>query len=204
MSQGGLEAEPRRVGCLVLAAGAGRRFGLGPKQLAPLAGRPLLEHALAHAAAAPVDRVVVVLGAAAAEVAAEVDLHGAEPLVCAGWEEGMAAALRDGIMALAECEAAVVLLGDQPLVGSGAVERLLAFRDAGFDAVRATYGGDPGHPVLIERSLFVAVAGLTGDRGARALLTADRTREVACDDVADPLDVDSRADLRAAEQALSS
>jgi CTP:molybdopterin cytidylyltransferase MocA len=204
MSRGVFEAEPRRVGCLVLAAGAGRRFGLGPKQLAPLAGRPLLEHALAHAAAAPVDRVVAVRGAAAAEIAAEVDLHGAEPLVCAGWEEGMAAALRDGIMALAECEAAVVLLGDQPLVGSEAVERVLAARDPEFDAVRATYGGDPGHPVLIERRLFAAVAGLGGDRGARALLTADRTREVACDDVADPLDVDSRADLRAAEQALSS
>ena len=52
------------IGCLVLAAGAGSRFG-GPKQLAPLAGRPLLEHALRAAAAAPVDRVVVVLAARA-------------------------------------------------------------------------------------------------------------------------------------------
>jgi CTP:molybdopterin cytidylyltransferase MocA len=191
------------VGCLVLAAGAGRRFGAGPKQLAPLAGRPLLEHALAHAAEAPVDRVVAVLGAGAAKIAAGVDLHDAEPLVCVGWEEGMAAPLRDGIAALADCEAAVVLLGDQPLVGPAAVERVLAGRGAGLDAVRATYGGDPGHPVLIERRLFAAVAGIRGDSGARSLLTAERTRAVPCDDVADPIDVDTPADLRLAEQALA-
>ena len=58
--------------------------------------------------------------------------------------------------------------------------------------------------MLIERRLFAAVAGLRGDSGARSLLTAERTRKVPCDDVADPLDVDSPADLRAAGQALSS
>lgn len=191
------------VGCLVLAAGAGRRFG-GRKQLARLAGRPLLEHALANAAVAPVDRVVAVLGSGAAEITAEVALHGAEPLVCEGWEEGMAASLRDGIAALADCEAAVVLLGDQPFVGAEAVERVLASRGPEWDAVRATYRGDPGHPVLIEQRLFTAVAGLRGGAGARSVLAAERTREVPCDDVADPLDVDSVADLRAAEQAFGS
>jgi CTP:molybdopterin cytidylyltransferase MocA len=197
------EAGVGPVGCLVLAAGAGRRFGARPKQLAPLAGRPLLEHALANAAAAPVDRVVAVLGAGAAEITAAVDLHGAEPLIAARWPEGMAAALRDGIVALADCRAAVVLLGDQPLVGPEAIERVLAARGPEHAAVRATYGGQPGHPVLIERRLFAAVAGLRGDFGARSLLGAERTREVACDDVADPLDVDSAADLHAAEQAVS-
>ncbi len=46
---------------LVLAAGAGERFGGAVKQLAPLDGKPLLEHALA--AVSSLDRVVVVLGA---------------------------------------------------------------------------------------------------------------------------------------------
>lgn len=199
-----VEEERAAVGCLVLAAGAGRRFGRGgPKQLAALAGRPLLEHVLEQAAATPVDRIVAVLGASAAEITAAVNLHGAEPLVCATWSEGIAAPLRFGIAALADCAAAVVMLGDQPLVGADAVERVLAGRNAGRDAVRATYGGRPGHPVLIERRLFGAIAGLDGDIGARALLVGARTHEVACDDVADPLDVDSPADLLAAEQALA-
>ena len=200
-----VEPEPGTVGCVVLAAGAGHRFGPGgPKQLAPLAGRPLLEHALAHAAAAPIDRVIAVLGANAVEIAAEVDLHGAEPLVCAGWPEGMAAPLRAGIAALGDCAAAVVLLGDQPLVGPAAIARVLAGRGEKWDAVRASYEGDPGHPVLIERGLFTAIAGLEGNAGARTLLAAIQARTVPCDDVADPLDVDSPADLRAAEQALAS
>ena len=61
---------------LVLAAGAGTRFGQ-PKQLAELDGRPLLEHSIRAIAAAPVDRVVVVLGAGADQVTARVDPHGA-------------------------------------------------------------------------------------------------------------------------------
>ncbi len=191
------------VGCLVLAAGAGRRFGAA-KQLAPLGGRPLLEHALAHAAAAPsIDRTVVILGAGGSEIAARIDLHGAEPLLCAGWEEGMAAPLRKGIAALGDHGAALILLGDQPLIGVAAIERVLAGRGAGWDAVRASYGGRPGHPVLIERRLFAAIAELEGDVGARELLAAARTRELPCDDIADPLDVDSPADLQLAEQALA-
>ena len=56
---------------LVLAAGEGGRFG-GPKQLARVDGRPLIEHALA--ALAGLDRVVVVLGARADEIRAGADL----------------------------------------------------------------------------------------------------------------------------------
>ena len=66
------------IGGLVLAAGAGTRFG-SAKQLAELDGRPLLEHSILAMTASPVGRVVVVLGAGAEEVLAQVDLHGAEP-----------------------------------------------------------------------------------------------------------------------------
>jgi CTP:molybdopterin cytidylyltransferase MocA len=199
---GGGAIERGGVGCLVLAAGGGRRFG-GRKQLAPLGGRPLLEHALATAAAAAVDRVVVVLGATAGEVLAGIDRHGAEPVVCDGWEEGMAAALRAGIGALGGCDAIVVLLGDQPLVPAAAVDRLLAARRPDRDAVRATYDGRPGHPVVLERPLFDAVAGLAGDTGARPLLAGVDLVEVPCEDISDPLDVDSAADLQLAEHALA-
>jgi CTP:molybdopterin cytidylyltransferase MocA len=115
----------------------------------------------------------------------------------------MAAALRDGIAALADCRAVVVLLGDQPLVGPEAIERVLAARGPEHAAVRATYGGQPGHPVLIERRLFAAVAGLRGGCGARSLLGAARTREAACVGAGGRPDGGAGADLRAAEQAVS-
>ena len=70
------------IGGLVLAAGRGSRFG-SAKQLADLDGRPLLEHAIEAMTSSDVDRVVVVLGAGADDVAPPgVDLHGAEPVVC--------------------------------------------------------------------------------------------------------------------------
>ena len=68
----------------MLAAGSGERFG-GGKQLADLDGRPLLEHVLAAMAAAPLERVVVVLGAQADEIRAGVDLHGARAVICPDW-----------------------------------------------------------------------------------------------------------------------
>jgi molybdenum cofactor cytidylyltransferase len=98
---------------LVLAAGAGTRFGQ-PKQLAELDGRPLLEHSIRAMTAARVERVVVVLGAGADQVIAQVDPQGAQFRVCERWDEGQSASLACGLAAVSDCEAAVITLGDQP------------------------------------------------------------------------------------------
>jgi nicotine blue oxidoreductase len=180
---------------LVLAAGAGTRFG-GAKQLAELDGRPLLEHSLRAMAGAPVGRVAVVLGSSADEIVAGVDLHGAEPLVCPRWEKGQAASLAFGLAELADCEAVVVTLGDQPRVAPEAIRRVISSRD-GAAAVRATYGGLPGHPVLLERELFEPLRDVTGDLGARNLLMSVQVVEVPCDDLGGGEDVDTPAELDA-------
>jgi len=179
----------------VLAAGAARRFG-APKQLADLDGAPLLEHALRTMSAAPVDRVVVVLGAGADEVAAGVDLHGAEPVVCGRWEEGQSASLACGLAELAGCEAVVVTLGDQPRVSPDAIRRVISARNDAA-AVRATYNGNPGHPVLLERRLFEQLRNVSGDRGARNLLLSVQVLDVPCDDLGGGEDVDTPAELDA-------
>jgi molybdenum cofactor cytidylyltransferase len=183
------------IGGLVLAAGAARRFG-APKQLADLDGAPLLEHALRTMTAAPVDRVVVVLGAGADEVAAGVDLHGAEPVVCGRWEEGQSASLACGLAELAGCEAVVVTLGDQPRVSPDAIRRVISARNDAA-AVRATYNGNPGHPVLLERRLFEQLRNVSGDRGARNLLLSVQVLDVPCDDLGGGEDVDTPAELDA-------
>lgn len=183
------------IGGLVLAAGAGTRFG-GPKQLAELDGAPLLEHSLRAMAASPVSHVVVVLGASAEEIVAGVDLQGAVSLVCARWEEGQAASLACGLAELADCEAVVVTLGDQPRMSPEAIRRVIAARN-GSPAVRATYGGTPGHPVLLERALFEPLRNVSGDRGARNLLMSVQVVDVPCDDLGGGEDVDTRAELDA-------
>jgi molybdenum cofactor cytidylyltransferase len=178
------------TGGLILAAGEGRRFG-GTKQLAELHGRPLLEHALE--AMSGVSPRVVVLGHAADEIRAGVDLHGASVVVCDDWAEGQAASLRAGLAALAGCEAVVVVLGDQPGITPEAIAAMTAPGDE--DAVRAVYDGTPGHPVLLRRPLLERAGELRGDTGFRDLLESATVREVELGGLADPADIDTREEL---------
>lgn len=185
---------------LVLAAGGGLRFG-ATKQLAELDGRPLLEHSLAAMSAAGLDRLIVVLGSRSADVLAEVDLHGAEAVVCARWGEGQSVSLAYGLAHLQENgpaapEAVVVALGDQPGLAPEAVRRVLDARGAAL-AVRATYGGEPGHPVVLERPLLSQFRDACGDAGARGVLRRAGATEVPCDDLGGGADVDTPADLTA-------
>jgi CTP:molybdopterin cytidylyltransferase MocA len=85
---------------LILAAGAGARFGHAPKQLALLAGRPLLQWAVDAQCDVPVeilDPIVVILGAHAAQIRATVDFRRAVPVHCPQWATGQAASLRCGL-----------------------------------------------------------------------------------------------------------
>lgn len=163
------------VATILLAAGRGTRFGAAPKLLAPLDGRPLVRRTAEAALAARPRPVVAVLGAHAAEVAAalaDLDLQ----LVRNGsFAEGLATSLRTGISALpSDCRAAIVMLGDMPLVSASLVDRLAdAFAGAGGRpaAVVPVHDGRRGNPVLLNLALLGAsLAGLRGDRGAGPLL----------------------------------
>jgi molybdenum cofactor cytidylyltransferase len=122
--------------------------------------------------------VVVTLGHDADRIRHAVDLGAAEPVLVPDWREGQAASLRAGVAAVAaDADAVVVLLGDQPRLPAGAIDRVLAARGDAL-AVRATHAGVPGHPVVIERALFDGVLTLRGDVGARDLLARHRVSEV--------------------------
>jgi CTP:molybdopterin cytidylyltransferase MocA len=145
-----------------------------PKALVRHRGRLFVEHAaqvLHDAGCAP---VVVVLGAAAAEVRAIADLPGSSLMDNPEWTTGMGSSLRTGLAAIedADADAVVILPVDTPGVTPAAVRRLAAL--AGPDALaRATYDGRPGHPVLIGRARWSDVAAsATGDAGARDYLVA--------------------------------
>ncbi|MGW3966815.1 nucleotidyltransferase family protein [Amycolatopsis sp. NPDC005003] len=188
-------AEPPVAG-LLLAAGAGRRFG-GPKALAQVDGEPLVLRALRTLTAAGCDPVRVVVGAAAEQVRALLP-DPAEAVLAEDWATGMGASLRAGLTALETTDraAALVHLVDLPWVGADVLARLTAH--AGPEAVaRAAYDGVPGHPVLLGRRWWGEVArSAQGDRGARDWLA---TREdlvlIECGDLGSGRDVDRPGDL---------
>ena len=183
------------IGGLILAAGEGRRFG-GTKQLADLRGRPLLAYAVEAMLAVPaISPVVVVLGHEAAAIRREIDFTGAQVVVCDRWRDGQSASLRCGVEALGDVGAAVVTLGDQPFITPQVIAGVLDFEPDRHDAVRATYDGTPGHPVLLTRRLLDRAHELEGDVGFRDLLTGQRVRAFEAGHLCDPADIDTREEL---------
>lgn len=178
---------------LVLAAGAGRRFG-GPKALARTrAGSPWLALAVRALIEGGCRDVVVALGAAADDAAPLVP-PGARIVRVDDWATGMAASLRAGLEALAfgTSTAVVVLPVDTPEVSPAAVARLA--RRAAPDALaQATYEGAPGHPVLLGRAHWAPLAAsVRGDIGARPYLIAQDAELVECGDLWSGRDHDTR------------
>jgi CTP:molybdopterin cytidylyltransferase MocA len=170
---------------VLLAAGAGTRYGM-PKVLAE--GGDWLRACVTALADAGCDDVVVVLGAAVVDVPAP-----ARAVVAQDWEQGLSASVRAGVTAI---DAAYVVLHtvDTPGVGADAVRRVLdAARSSPSGLARASYGGRPGHPVVIARRHWPQLLdGLRGDEGARPFLRgrADVV-EVDCADLASGDDIDA-------------
>lgn len=172
---------------VVLAAGAGTRFGM-PKVLAEQ-GKWLATAVRALADGGCGD-VVVVLGAAVVEVPLP-----ARAVVAPDWADGMSASLRAGLDAAAAAGAQRVVLHlvDTPDVGADVVRRVLAAASA-TDLARAVYDGRPGHPVVIGAAHWPALrATLSGDRGARGFLAASvDVVAVECGDLASGADIDEQ------------
>lgn len=158
---------------LVLAGGAGRRFG-GGKLLADWRGRTLVVWSVETALAAPVDGVVVVVGCRASEVRAALsDLTDPRLRIvdAPDWDNGLSASLRAGVKALPpEAESLAIFLGDMPLVDPSSVVPLFDAVEAGAVAARLDHVDGPAHPIVFGRSLFPDLLRTRGDRGARSLL----------------------------------
>lgn len=183
---------------LLLAAGAGRRFG-APKALVCWDDEPFVTRATQVLTEGGCSAVVVTLGARADEVRSL--LPGTAVAVgVPDWAEGMGASLRAGLRALPTLDpvpdAVLVHLVDLPGVGSEVIARLRTYSRP--DALaRAAYAGVPGHPVLFGRRWWDEIAAhARGDRGARGWLGGrDDVVLVECGDIASGTDVDTPADL---------
>jgi CTP:molybdopterin cytidylyltransferase MocA len=201
------------VAGIVLAAGGGARFGR-PKALVESAdGTSWLANAVRSLLAGGCSPVIVVLGAAADEAEALLErssLHSASVHIVRAddWQTGMAASLRRGLAAASALEpesesesapvAVAIVTVDVPSLGPAEVRRLIAPEP---DAVgrqtlrQAVFSGRPGHPVVIGRDHWQALAdSVTGDVGARPYLVAHGVRLVDCSDLGSGVDVDAPGD----------
>lgn len=174
---------------ILLAAGMGTRMGKGmgqkiqvPKQLLPLAGRPVLGQVIHNGLAAGLDPLILVLGHEAPNIRGAVDVSRVHVVVNPGYKTGMASSIRAGLGAVATrcdgsrcdglgCDGAMFLLGDQPLVDTGVLLQLIrAFTGQGI--VIPTFQGRQGNPVIFSADFFPQLRQLKGDVGGRVLFDA--------------------------------
>ncbi|HNQ05557.1 MAG TPA: NTP transferase domain-containing protein [Tetrasphaera sp.] len=171
---------------VVLAAGAGRRFG-GPKILAHQGH--WLEQSVAALRNGGCHRVAVCMGAAVVDAP-----PGVLAVEVPDWESGMSASVRAALDLAAELDAELLVLHliDLPDVGAPVVARVLESAAGRPDAlVRAAYGNLPGHPVVVGRDHLAPMrATLTGDSGGRDYLAAAGAQSIACGDLATGADHD--------------
>ncbi len=191
------------VAGLVLAAGASRRLGRA-KQLLPYGDGTLLAHILGTARACGFAQLICVLGAAADEIRATVDLSGVEIVENRAFGTGCSSSIAAALGAVdPQSQVLVLLLADQPGVTPETVATLLAGRgDAPLAA--CAYENGRGHPLAFARSMFDELEALHGDRGVWKLL--DRHAAAAVDVPVDgpiPPDVDTWNDYQAALAELS-
>lgn len=192
-------APPARptVAAVVLAAGLSSRMAPDNKLLAPVrGGRSMIARTVDNVLSSGARPVLVVVGHMAAQVEQALGGRPVTLVPAPDYADGLAASLRAGIAAVPpEAPAAVVCLGDMPLVTGRMIDRMLAAYDPdeGRAIVQPTHGGKPGNPVLWDRRFFTDILGLTGDAGARRLLAShmDLVAEVPMDDDAVLQDFDT-------------
>ncbi len=189
-----------RVAAVILAAGAGRRFG-GLKQLALWRGQPLLGHVIEAVLASQVREVVVVVGYEADRVSAFVRARWPKLriVVNPNWPQGQSTSMQAGLQALSpESAAALFVLADQPRLSAGVINALIQRRrETLAPIIVPTYGGQRGNPVLFDRALFPELMAVTGDVGGRGLIQtyADQVAWLPLSAGAAPGDVDRLEDL---------
>lgn len=187
------KAEP--VGAILLAAGAGTRFG-GKKLLSDFGG-PLVAHAARNAHEAGLPLVIVASGQDA--VASAVDVP-ATVVIAPDAHLGLSRSLAAGLAAAPDdWRAALILLGDMPCVRPSTL-RLIADHATRADSiVTAEHDGRRGNPVAWGRAHWPMLTAVTGDRGGGTLLgqLSSQVTRLSVDDPGILIDVDTPADLEA-------
>jgi molybdenum cofactor cytidylyltransferase len=162
------------IAAVVMAAGRSRRMAPHNKLLvADRTGKAMIARVVDNVLSSNARPVLVVTGHQAEQIQHALGGRPVRYVHAADYAEGLSASLKTGIAAVPEeCAAAVVCLGDMPLVTGRMIDRLLSSYDPdeGRLIVLPTFRGKQGNPMLWDRRFFAEILQITGDSGARFLL----------------------------------
>jgi len=190
-----------RIAGILLAAGAGTRFG-GDKLLHPLEdGVAIAAHAARNLLAATPD-VIAVVRWGDFPLYDMLEQEGCQVTMFQGAARGMGASLAHGVGQARSADGWVVALADMPRVPVAIIKEIIASLEGGALIAAPVHKGERGHPVGFGAALREELLALDGDLGARAVV--DRHRDsvqlIECDDPGILFDVDRKADLSPEKQ----
>ena len=187
---------------IILAGGFSSRMQ-GFKPLYPLGNATVLERAVAAFRDAGVERVLVVTGYRAGDLAPAISATNAEPVFNPGYDQGMFTSVQAGVRSLSrDCESFFVLPVDIPLVRPATVARLMDAFHNDASVLYPNFQGERGHPPVLAACLREPILGHTGEGGLRGVLAQEeeqrpeRVRDVAVADQAVLLDMDREEQYR--------
>jgi len=164
--------QKRRVGGIILAAGASSRMNRNKLLLPMPEGGTVLGAVIDQALQAGLDSLVLVSGAQREQVEEIARDKGVAWVYNPDYAQGQSTSMKRGLAALPEQSAALFILGDQPLI-TAAVYRKLAEtyrREGPTIVVPRGEDGERGNPSLIAPELFGELLRITGDVGGRPVL----------------------------------
>lgn len=191
-----MAAEQKLIAAILLAAGAGTRFG-GEKLLHPLEdGVAIAAHAARNLLAVTPD-VIAVVRWGDFPLYDMLEQEGCQVTMFRGAERGMGASLAHGVAQARGADGWVVALADMPRIRPGTVKSVIAALQQGALIAAPVHKGERGHPVGFGAALRDELLALDGDQGARAVVErhSDSVQLIACDDPGILFDVDRKSDI---------
>jgi molybdenum cofactor cytidylyltransferase len=191
------------VSAVVLAAGASTRMGT-QKLLLPFGSEPLVRRAVRQVCAAGFDEVLVVLGSEHQATLAALDGLPFRHAINMQFASGMGSSFRTAVEHLADSDAAMFALADQPFVTTNEYRSVLdTYRQHAPPIVSVRYGEVMAPPHLFEREFFPELAKL--QHGARSVLQRHVERTTVLQFPPDLLvDIDTPEDYDLAKSRLPS
>lgn len=161
-----------KVVCIILAAGSSTRFG-SPKQIAKIEKTPMLQMALDSANGSKSDYVILVLGAASADIVAELDIGRANLAYNKDYAQGLSSSIKVGLANTpSDANAALLMVADQPYITLSFLDSIIfSYKsDTSKEIVALASANEPRNPVLIDRKYFKEIESLQGDSGAKEIV----------------------------------
>ena len=191
---------------IILAAGEGKRMGK-LKLTLPLGNKKLIEWVLQAVKLTPLDKYFLVVRPEDKDIIKIGKAWGAEIILNPDFRKGMSTSIKKALLKIntQEAEGFFLILGDQPLITSKIINKLIKSFSPGKEEIVVPYFKDKrGNPVLFDICWKDELMAVTGDVGGRVLIKAhpEKVKRVNVSDETILFDIDQEKDYLKAQTYL--